>query len=107
MSDMSNPLSIQAGLPIAGSGAPSTGSAPTQAPAAPVVKPVQLFVNPSYQFDPTVGLVVIEFHDNSGAVSNSIPSQRQLEAYRTGQEIPPTEQPPPKPHAVNGKTAAG
>jgi len=98
---------IQAGLPIAGSGAPSTGSTPNQAPAAPVVKPVQLFVNPSYQFDPTVGLVVIEFHDNTGAVSNSIPSQRQLEAYRTGQEIPPTEQPSPTPRAADGKTAAG
>jgi hypothetical protein len=51
--------------------------------------------------------VVIEFHDNTGAVSNSIPSQRQLEAYRTGQEIPPTEQPSPTPRAADGKTAAG
>src|SRR5271163_4683313 len=104
MSAMSNALLIQAGLPIAGSGAPSTGSAPNETPATPVVKPVQLFVNPSYQFDPTVGLVVLEFHDNTGAVSNSIPSQRQLEAYRTGQETPPTGQPTPTPQAVDGKT---
>jgi|SRR5580658_3500997 hypothetical protein len=123
MSAMSNPLSIQAGVPIAGSVAPTTGSAPNQPPVTPATKPVQLFVNPSYQFDPTVGLVVIEFHDNTGAVSNSIPSQRQLEAYRTGQERSPGEPAPPTPRAavpptpnlqaasmsqaVHGKTAAG
>jgi hypothetical protein len=83
---------------------------PAAAPTAPAAKPVPLFVNPSYKFDPTVGLVVIEFHDNSGTISNSIPSQRQLQAYRDHQETPPGEMEPEPPKAqplVSGKTAAG
>jgi hypothetical protein len=107
---MSNPLSIQAALPIRGSGdstAPSRSAAPAEAPAA---KPVPLFVNPSFKFDPTVGLVVIDFHNDSGAVTDSIPSQRQLEAYRTHRETPPGEPAPPAPKSpppVDGKTSAG
>ena len=110
MSAMSNQMSIQTGLPVHGSGDSTTParantSAPTPAPiSAPVAKPVALFVNPSYRFDPTVGLVVIEFHDNTGTVSNTIPSQRQLAAYRTHQETPPGEQ---APLPADAKTAAG
>ena len=86
---MSNPLSIQAAVYIRGSG---DNTAPPRSAAraeAPVAKPVPLFVNPSFQFDPTVGLVVIKFHDHSGAVTNTIPSQRQLAAYRTHQATLP------------------
>lgn len=38
--------------------------------------------NPSLQLDPALGLVVIEFLNDSGAVTDSIPSERQLEAYQ-------------------------
>lgn len=107
MSAMSNPLSIQTGLPVASPTVSSQGGSPSPAAAAPVAKPTQLYVSPSYRFDPTVDLVVIEFHDNTGAVSNSIPTQRQLEAYRTGQAVPPGEQTPATPQAVDGKTASG
>jgi hypothetical protein len=109
MSAMSNPLSFQAVAPIAGSGARSLSALPARAqtPVAPAAKPVPLYVNPSYQFDPTVGLVVIEFHDNAGTLTNSIPTQRQLEAYRTHQETPPGEGTPSIPQAANGKTTAG
>jgi hypothetical protein len=107
---MSNQLSIQAGQAVPGSAAPSRGNPPAPASAAPAAKPVPLFVNPSFQFDPTLGIVVIDFHNNTGAVTNSIPSQRQLEAYRTHREALPGEQAPttsqPQP-ALNGKTAAG
>jgi hypothetical protein len=105
MSAMSDPLSIPAGLPVTGSVA-SPLSTPA-VPRTPEAKPVQLYVNPSFRFDPTVGLVVMEFHDNTGAVSNSIPSQRQLEAYRTGQQTPPGEPSPPTPQATDGKIASG
>jgi hypothetical protein len=104
---MSNELSIQAGLPVSGSGisaAPTRSSAPTTASTA---KPVALFVNPSFRFDPTVGIEVIQFHDATGTVSNTIPSARQLQAYRTHQQTPPGEQTPTIPKAVDGKTAAG
>jgi hypothetical protein len=115
---MSNLLSIQPGLPPRGSG---DSAAPTRnlAPApAPVPKPVPLFVNPSFQYDSTVGLVVIDFHDNTGRVTNSIPSQQQLDAYRSHRAFLPREGPPPtaqspsspitqSPPATDGKTAAG
>jgi hypothetical protein len=108
MSAMSNQLAIQAGLPVHGSGdstAPPRSTTPIHTPEA--TKPVALFVNPSYRFDPTVGLVVIEFHNSQGTLSNSIPSQRQLQAYRTHLETPPGEQAPAAPQPVDGKTSSG
>jgi hypothetical protein len=92
---MSNMLSIQPGLPLSGSGdstAPTRNAAATSVPAA---KPVPLFVNPSFQYDSTVGLVVIDFHNTTGRVTNSIPSQHQLDAYRSHRESPPGQGPPP------------
>jgi hypothetical protein len=115
---MSNPSSIPAGLPVVGSGN-STAPSRTPTPAPPAVaqetKPVQLFVNPSYRFDPTVGLVVIEFHNDSGGLSNSIPSQRQLEAYRLHRDTLPGDAVQETPKATqtevakpgDGKTPAG
>jgi hypothetical protein len=75
-----------------------------------VAKPVPLFVNPSFQFDPTVGMVVINFHNDVGKVTNSIPTQRQLEAYRANWQTRPGEQSPPAPNIpkpVDGKTTPG
>src|ERR1700733_1805968 len=51
---------------------------PAQAPPAPT----PLVANPSLRFDAASGLVVIEFHDQAGDVTTSIPTVRQLEAYR-------------------------
>ena len=51
-------------------------AAPAAAPSPPGAG------NPSAHFDPSVGLVVLEFHDTAGAVSHSIPSAEQLRAYR-------------------------
>ena len=57
--------------------APRGGAAaPAPAPSPPGAG------NPSAHFDPSVGLVVLEFHDSAGAVSHSIPSAEQLRAYR-------------------------
>jgi hypothetical protein len=52
---------------------------PAQAPSAPSTP---LAANPSFRFDPASGLVVIEFHDGAGEITTSIPTLRQLEAYR-------------------------
>jgi hypothetical protein len=38
--------------------------------------------NPTLRFDPLLGLVVIEFYSTAGAVTTSVPSQRQLEEYQ-------------------------
>jgi hypothetical protein len=108
---MSNMMSIQPGLPLHGSGdSTSPARTPAPSPAAPAAKPVPLFVNPSFQFDSTVGLVVVAFHDTTGRVTNSIPSQQQLDAYRSHRETPPGEGPAPiaqLPPTTNGKTATG
>jgi hypothetical protein len=63
-------------------------------PAASPAESSQLFVNPTLKFDSTLGLLVIEFRDSSGNVSTSIPSQRQLEAYRLHEQpLPGHKQP--------------
>lgn len=59
-------------------------SAPQQAPSQ-----AQAYLNPSLRLDAALGLVVIEFHDDSGALTSSIPSERQIEAYRRHQEVRP------------------
>jgi hypothetical protein len=38
--------------------------------------------NPRLTVDPTVNRVVLEFFSSSGVLTNTIPSQSQLEAYR-------------------------
>lgn len=52
------------------------------APAEPVVTPATLYPNPSFHIDPALGLVVMEFRNEAGAVSSSIPTVQQLDAYR-------------------------
>ncbi len=77
--------SIQAAVPVV-SQQPSTASAPP---------PVQSFTNPSLRLDPGLGLVVIEFRNDSGTVTRSIPSQQQLEAYKLHEKTPPDPDGPP------------
>jgi hypothetical protein len=109
---MSNLLSIQPGLPQSGSGdstAPARNTAEVHAPAA-AAKPVPLFVNPSFSFDSTVGLVVINFHNDTGKVTSSIPSQQQLDAYRSHRAAVPREGAPSitqSSSTADGKTTTG
>jgi len=42
--------------------------------------------NPTLRLDAALGLVVIEFLGKTGAVTSSIPTQQQLQAYRAGTE---------------------
>lgn len=39
--------------------------------------------NPTVRLDPALGMVVVAFHNEHGAVTTSMPTQQQLEAYRT------------------------
>lgn len=41
--------------------------------------------NPSLLLNPALGLVVIEFRNDAGAVTTSIPSERQLQEYQRWQ----------------------
>lgn len=60
---------------------PSSQAGPAPAPPAPSPQ----FPNPSLRLDNGLGMVVIEFRDPRGDVTRSIPSQRQIEAYRSHQ----------------------
>jgi hypothetical protein len=107
ISAMPNELTVGAiqPLPSAAEKAPDPKAEAFVAPQAPVsAEASQIFVNPTKSFDSTLGLVVLEFRDQSGNVSMSIPSQRQLQAYRLHQQplpgqghLPPqTSTPPPQ-----------
>ena len=56
------------------------GPGPEPAAAAPVGKSLP---NPTLRLDPGLAIVVIEFRDETGAVRNTIPTEQQLEAYRS------------------------
>lgn len=64
------------------SAAPSPEERAPEATAAPTANPRPL-PNPSLRLDAGLGMVVLEFRDDRGEVSSSIPSQRILDAYRT------------------------
>ncbi len=80
--------------------APATGSTPegstVQAIRTPTVEQQSTGVststsstaNPSYVIDLGLNLVVLQFHDQHGDVIQSIPSERQLKAYREGGVAP-------------------
>jgi hypothetical protein len=81
---MPNDISVQA-VALARAGSDSTAAAQMEVPAAPVPQaaPVQSpIINPTLRLDTALGLVVIEFRNDSGTVTTSIPSERQLEAYQ-------------------------
>lgn len=49
----------------------ATNKSPPQAEPAPVSSPI---INPTLGLEPALGLVVIEFRNDSGAITTSIPS---------------------------------
>lgn len=72
---------------------PATATNPRAHPPAPAdtpAHPVQTYTNPALRLDPALGLVVIEFRNNAGAVTRSIPSQQQIDAYRLHEQTPPS-----------------
>jgi hypothetical protein len=87
---MSNDLSIRTtpAAPLSGEEPAlnprlSLSGASVSGPAIAATEPVP---NPTLELDAALGLVVIQFRNDSGAVTNSIPSQQQLDAYRLWQE---------------------
>lgn len=47
--------------------------------AGPASSPI---INPTLRLNAALGLVVIEFRNDAGVITTSIPSQRQMEAYQ-------------------------
>ena len=86
---MLSDLSIRAVSPITGpSENPAEPKPATVTPPANVAPPQTgpPILNPSLRLDPALGLVVIEFRDESGHITTAIPSQRQIDAYRMWSE---------------------
>jgi hypothetical protein len=66
----SSPAAEQRAAPIE----PQTQAEPVPAPP--------LMTNPTLRLDAALGLVVIEFRNDRGDITTSIPSKRQLQAYQ-------------------------
>lgn len=62
-----------ADAPRMGAGAAESGAGASAGAAAP---------NPALRLDPELGLVVLEFRDRQGEVAASLPTPRELDAYR-------------------------
>ena len=82
---MRNDMSIQGVSPVTSTGdpapalkepAPAAASSPASAVAAPS------YVSPALRLEPELGLVVIEFRNSAGTVTDSIPTARQLHEYK-------------------------
>jgi hypothetical protein len=58
-----------------------TAASQTPPQPEPAANPSPI-ANPSLRLDPALGIVVLEFRNDAGAVTTSIPSQRQLQAYQ-------------------------
>lgn len=64
--------------------------------------------NPSLHLDGALGMVIIEFRSESGAVTASIPTERQLEAYRMWERTGSDGAPPPgRPAHTTAPTSVG
>lgn len=86
MSAVSNAAPIQSMAPLH---APTPDKDEARPPQTPAAKPTQPYTNPALRLDPALGLVVIEFHDDAGKLTRSIPNQRQIDAYRLHDKTPP------------------
>jgi hypothetical protein len=112
---MPNDLAIQP-LTSVRTGSAIVGEAKTANQPPPQPEPAanpSPTTNPSLRLDPALGIVVLEFRNDAGAVTTSVPSQRQLQAYqrwaqthsgqtpRDGASPPDTSTPMPAQHAAN------
>lgn len=61
---------------------PSRAAGPERDAGAPPPPPAPVTPNPRLRLDAPLGMVVIEFRDSVGDVANTIPSPRQMAAYR-------------------------
>lgn len=89
---MPNELNVKAITGVTGGAenpAEPQPEAPGPATHAPQAQSASPMPNPQLRLDPALGLVVIEFRDASGTVTTSIPSQRQLNAYRMWDQMQP------------------
>jgi len=71
---------IEAAGTLQSAGAQS-GAAQSRGPAAQPAQPAIMPPNPVIRIDPALGIAVIEVRDENGKVTQSVPTERELEAY--------------------------
>ena len=79
---MLNDVSFPAIAAVHSGSVPVTEQKAQAADLTQAVPPVTPVINPTLRLDAALELVVIEFRNNSGAITTSIPSQRQLREYQ-------------------------
>jgi hypothetical protein len=88
---MSSDLPITAMSDVGAADASGLARAPASA-VAPVVTAnaatatANATPNPTLELNAALGLVMIQFHNEAGAVTSSIPTQQQIDVYRLWQE---------------------
>lgn len=67
----------------------NAATSPDCTSAEPAAAQGAMIPNPSLCIDAVLGIVIIEFHDETGKVSSTIPTATQIDAYRrtSGQTI--------------------
>jgi hypothetical protein len=68
--------------------------APETPPPAVSAPEVITQLNPLMRIDPALGIVVLEFRDRAGDISDSIPTQRELKAYHDAAQAGVTPEAP-------------
>lgn len=82
---MRNDMSIQGVTPVTATSEQlpdSRNPRSSESGSSPASAPPPIYANPSLRLDASLGLVVIEFRDSGGSVADTIPTQRQLRAYK-------------------------
>jgi len=67
------------------------GAPPAEAGAA--AKPELPMLSPRMRIEASLNLVVLEFRDADGTMTRSIPTLREIDAYRAGSQEPPAPSP--------------
>ncbi|WP_149536003.1 hypothetical protein [Siccirubricoccus phaeus] len=80
-------------LPAARTEAPQ--ALPGGAGAAAPAQTFQATPNPAMKLDPRLGLVVLQFRDDQGQVTATLPTERELAAYRNAGKRPAASPAPP------------
>ena len=104
---------VSAASPVQKGSAPPVESRDVRAAAPSVQRGEGMIplINPSLRYDIKLGLVVVEFLDDTGKVANSIPSPQKLKAYEASLAGAPVSSAIPAPErdpsAGSGETRRG
>jgi len=100
-------MSSDLAVPRIGPASPAASTArepPAETPDIAPRSPTAIaFPNPTLRLDAGLAIVVIEFRDDSGAVRSTLPTQQQLEAYRSWERSQMGTPPPGTPSDAIGQ----